>query len=845
MSTKKYHLAYITASHLDLFWLGHLFSCLERGTEVVRQYVDDLLAHPERTYFIETAIFAEELVRKHPDYREKMKQLLREGRLEIGAAFVDRKENATGGESLIRHCTIGKRLLRELFDYDSPVAMHPDLPGYTPQLPQIYSKSGIKYYLTSRKVFPNGQVFRFQAPDGSVTLHCHFAGGSYWHIPVRRLMDRLSDCAAGFPAGRLVVPGGVGDLGGRDTYVQQRGAQLEDLIAQGRQEYPSLTLSYATLQSIMDDYEDGAHGVPVRSGEVPCMWGSTPSIHVEPWDANRRAEGELLDAEMLGALARVLLGANPIPPERGRWSGWRYDPAFWLPDHPIEKGREFEELWKLVLVPQDHNNGSREGPETTFQKTELSTRASAYARPIKQRCLRKLAGRTATNRKGADIVVFNQASWDRTDVVQLSAPGRRATRVLDHRGQEVPSQVVNTPDGARLCFIAKEVPAIGYRVFRVERGAPETARLDRPIASGDPVTVGGGRVRVTFDGSTGAATQFALPGLQFSLLPPGSGWGRLRALTEEPESLDVCPRIDSTVPPEEMEVERRTVVSSGPLFTEVAIAGQLCQSWAEQSWRVYHDMPRVDLGVRLLWWGKLQMQLRLALPFPSDFDGITYETPFFANQWPRVMEGAAPWHNDEVQQEDFERYREALTWLDLSNGKVGVTVASRHSTYRIDGPHLEAVLLRSPRNCGDRRRHTLNAGDRRWTFSFTFHRRDWRAAAGYRKGFEITRPLVTVSGAAGKSPSPAEASFLSLEPRNVMVTAVKLPDRGAPNELIVRLCEMAGKSCIARLTFPRGVRRACETDLSEADRRTLCSRLSKSLTVRVKAHEIKTLRLVL
>ncbi|MDI6814194.1 MAG: hypothetical protein QMD10_11750, partial [Desulfitobacteriaceae bacterium] len=100
MNKGKYRIAYITASHLDLFWLGHLFSCLERGTNVNKQYVDDCLEHPDRKYLIETAIFGAELVRRYPEYKEKLSRLLHDGRLEIGAALVDRFENSVSGESL-------------------------------------------------------------------------------------------------------------------------------------------------------------------------------------------------------------------------------------------------------------------------------------------------------------------------------------------------------------------------------------------------------------------------------------------------------------------------------------------------------------------------------------------------------------------------------------------------------------------------------------------------------------------------------------------------------------------------------------------------------------------------
>ncbi len=841
---EKHHIAYITASHLDLFWLGHLFSCLERGTDVNKQYIDDCLEHPERTYFIETAMFGAEFVKRHPEYEQKLKSLIDGGKLEIGAAFVDRIENSVSGESLIRNAVIGKRILRDTFGYDSEVCMHPDLPGYAPQMPQIYSKAGIKYYLTSRKIFPNGQVFRFRAPDGSTTLQCHFIFG-YGFVTIHEIVEKIDEIGKGFPAGKMVAAGGGADLVGRDTFPAKYGAQLEDLIADGRAKHPSLEFSYVTLKEIMSDYEK--LDVPVVSGEVPSNWGSKSSSNVEVWDTNRAAEAEVLDAELLGALASSFLGIDPVPSDRGDWFGWRYDTALglWLEPETVKRGAEFEELWKLVLVPQDHNDASREGPETAFQKLQMHKRAREYAGAIKERCLEEIARRVKSRSGARTVVVFNQASWDRTDIVKREDIERPGISILDETGNEGPSQVAASSNGLDLWFCAADVPAVGYRSFYVENrpGKIET-RAPACSESEDVIAVSTGDLRVEFNKQTGCIDRAEMTKTGLQPIPPAArGWGNIRAFTES--SRDVDPKIDEKIPPENMKVESVTIASSGALFAEVVVKGRLCDSVLEQRWKVYSATPRIDLEASLLWWGKPRQQLRMELPFKEDFENITYETPFYANRWSEVMEGSGPWIGDEMSRHDWERYRELINWLDLSGDKGGVNIASRHAHYYIDRTYIQAVLLRSAVNCGDQRRYTTNAGRRVWRFSFTFHEGDWKTNAAYKRGFEFTRPLMHVSAENSASADlPESSSFLKIEPSNLVITAVKSPDRGNKQDMIVRFCEMEGKTCTAKLSVSGELKQAFETNLLEEDQGGLAVAPPGTVTAEVGPHQIRTWRLV-
>ena len=79
--------AYLPSSHLDLFWLGNYKTCLERGAEIIRQYVERCIAASDETFLVDTVVFAEYFLARYPDLRSAFLQLVAEGRFEIGCAY--------------------------------------------------------------------------------------------------------------------------------------------------------------------------------------------------------------------------------------------------------------------------------------------------------------------------------------------------------------------------------------------------------------------------------------------------------------------------------------------------------------------------------------------------------------------------------------------------------------------------------------------------------------------------------------------------------------------------------------------------------------------------------------
>src|ERR1700759_3505372 len=80
-----------------------------------------------------------------------------------------------GGESLVRQLLVGKRWYKQAYGVDVRIGWNPDSFGFTWQLPQMYKKSGIDYFVTQKMSWsePNHlpfKLFWWESPDGCKVL---------------------------------------------------------------------------------------------------------------------------------------------------------------------------------------------------------------------------------------------------------------------------------------------------------------------------------------------------------------------------------------------------------------------------------------------------------------------------------------------------------------------------------------------------------------------------------------------------------------------------------------------------------------------------------------------------
>ena len=87
-----------------------------------------------------------------------------------GGVWVEPDYGFSGDESVIRQLIYGKKYINKKFETDPQTAMVTGIKGMSPDIPQIFSKSGINYLLVTGKEAVGLNRFFWEAADGSRVL---------------------------------------------------------------------------------------------------------------------------------------------------------------------------------------------------------------------------------------------------------------------------------------------------------------------------------------------------------------------------------------------------------------------------------------------------------------------------------------------------------------------------------------------------------------------------------------------------------------------------------------------------------------------------------------------------
>jgi alpha-mannosidase len=803
MKRKEVH--FTLGSHLDLFWMGTSDECLERGAEIIMKALNLCKEHKEYCFYIETVVFADYFLRRHPEQRDYFLQLLSERRIEISGVYVDRVEHSHGGESLIRHTLYGVKWLKENLGFTPRSVFHPDLPGLSPQVPQIYAKSGIDFYLQARGSFWNGAVRRWIAPDGSSIIYCNtpYGYGEKSEDDVKRSMEH----SEGFPLGKILMRGGYADL-------QMPNNRIIDLVNSCREKFKDASFFISSPTFVLTPYKTVE--LPVIAGEMPFGWGSASTIRAKIFDMSARLENLLLTSEKFSTLAEIF-GEVKLEGE----------PPRDINGTPIPHGKELVEAWRFELFTQDHNYAGRHGSQEEFDRTEMKKQGLAISNKVLFSSLNFIASHVKTkSTQDIPIMVFNPLSWERTDIatIDMSSLGNvnpHTLTVRNQEGQQVPHQMIEKDGQAVLCFHAQNVPSIGYATFYIgdaDGNARSSEAFVSVYESKGNLVIDNDFFVVKVDKKSGTIESIYDKEYQKEFIGASDEMFFGELISYEDPNVDVRYGFTGNKTRSALEHCDVAVSQAGPLFTTILVSGIFLDAKVEREIVIYHTIKKIDFKVRIYWWGKKGEHIRLSFPFTGeDYQATWYGVPFYAMQWPNMLFGVedksildrgAFVAGDELFPQDRKHFREVIKWLDVQYDALGITVATRNTSFRIDNQVIEPVLLRTQYSCGDHRLWSLNQGKHEWEFTISSHQGNWRDGKSYRRGWELNNPLIAVPQKANNSDAslPETLSFISVSQPNIVITTIKKACDG--DGTILRLVEMEGKDTKAEIHLPDSVREA-------------------------------------
>jgi alpha-mannosidase len=818
-------------SHIDMAWLWSWTETVEIVRNTFRSVLDLMREYPDFRFTMSSAQAYAWMEQKYPDIFEEIRQRVKEGRWEIvGGMWVEPDLNMPSGESLVRQILIGKRYFLSRFGIDVNIGWNPDSFGYNWQLPQIYKKSGIDYFVTQKLIWAHDfttfpyKLFWWESPDGSrvLTYFPHHYGGG---IDAESLGTDLSIWAPSIYGQNAAVSPeimhlyGVGDHGGGPTRIMLDNA--EKLRA------PDAVFPRFEFGLPRDFFAD--------------LGGKLPKMNIPTWNNElyfqshrgvftsqsetkrriRRGEEQVLTAEKFASLA--LLFGCPYPE------------------------KQLESAWKDLLFDEFHDVMPGSGIGVNYAEAEKNLEGVEYVtNTITQDALTEIAAHADTRGTGTPLIVFNSLAWARTDVVEaeVQLPQKvDGIQVLDAQGKTVMSQIVSqdTETHRVRLLLRAHVPALGFRTYFVRGQTRNVPGVSEVKSSADSLE--NEYLRLTVDRNSGCMTRLVIKATNKNVLAPAetdSGGSRtsicgnlLQAFADTPRLMGVWNldawNIDEDFEKQHWDLDRADevqLVESGPLRAILRVKNHFGRSTFERDITVYAGVPRVDVKMRVEWKEK-HILLKVAFPLSVHNKRAAFEIPFGSIERPTTRSNP-----EEAAQFEVPSQR----WADLSNPEYGFSLLN-NSKYGYDakGNVLRLSLLRSPTFPDP---HS-DEGFHEFVYSLYPHSGSWRDARTILRGYELNealtvRPANTHQGSLGP-----EHSFLTVGSDNVVITAFKKAEDS--NAIVLRFYEWAGRGPDVRLTLPAGALSGEEVDLMENGTHAL--ELKKGvLTVPTKPYEIKTVR---
>ena len=814
-------------SHIDMAWLWPWTETVEVVRNTFQSVLDLMREYPDFKFTMSSARTYEWMQEKYPDLFKQIEQRVKEGRWEIiGGMWVEPDLNMPDGESLVRQILVGKRYFQKNFGVDVKIGWNPDSFGYNYQLPQIYKKSGMDYFVTQKLLWAHEfttfpyKLFWWQAPDGSrlLTYFPHdYAGG----IDAEPLAKDLSIWMPSIYGPKLTDSPemmhlyGVGDHGGGPTRVMLDHA---DQLRAPESVYPKLQFSFA--REFFSDLEKKLPSmqVPTWDGELYFQYHrGVFTTQAETKRRIRRAEENVLNAEKFASLATLYGSAYP------------------------QDGMEL--TWKNLLFDHFHDIMPGSGIAVNYLDAKRNLEnVDRAANQVTADSLAEIAAHINTNREGVPVILFNPLSWTRTDVSEIEAQLPEAARqiaVVDSNGKLAETQLLSIDsDTHRAHFLLlSHAPSLGYATYFVRSATSAPAVHSLLKASADSLE--NEFVRVKIDPKSGCMTSlFDKRSGTESLAPSETDTGGpkdsicgnlLQTFVDKPKQWDAW-NIDADFEKQHWDLDKADevkLIESGPLRAVIEVKNHFQNSTFVRDIILTAGSPRIDVKMEAEWHEK-HILLKVAFPVSAHSDKATYEIPFGSVERPTTR-------NTPAEQAQFEV--PAQRWADISDAKHGLSLLNDCKYgYDAKGNVLRLSLLRSPESPDPH----ADEGHHAFTYSMYPHAGGWKEALTIRRGYELNYKLISLPAERHEGKLAPEHSFLQVQQDNIIVSALKKAedDKG----LIVRFYEWEGKEGPVTVQVPPGADSASETDLMEKPLSTLPVN-SGAIKVLTKPYEIKTIKI--
>ena len=813
-------------SHIDLAWLWPWTETVEVVRDTWTTALQLTREYPDFIYAQSAAQDYAWMEEKYPELFRQIQRRVKEGRWElVGGMWVEPDLNMPDGESLVRQLLVGKRYFKSRFGVDVDLGFNPDSFGYNWQLPQIYKKAGVDYFVTQKiswnetTEFPY-KLFWWQSPDGSRVLTYFPHDYDNPHTPNSGVdpVGIANDVAHYVPKNKfseIMHLYGVGDHGGGPTR-----AMLDDIVALQQPSVVFPNLKFSTIHSFFGDVDNS-----IKKGELnPPVWNDELYLEyhrgcyttqAETKKLIRHSEELLQNAEKFAALS--FLNQHSYPHD------------------------ELEDSWKKVLFQHFHDIMPGSGIAVNYVDVartlgDVELRGSK----ILDGALDDLVARVNTSGAGVPIVVYNPLSWERTGpvTVEVQLPGpAEHMEAKDASGGPLLSQVISKDSATntvKLRVLVLKVPSLGYKVIHV--GAAATPQQVASSLKASKSELENEFLKLKIDPQTGCIISLINKADGKEMLAPGGCGNLLQTFYDKPPRQDAWEIKFDEQSWDLKQPQQVELVENGPVRATVRVTHKFQNSALVQDISLSASVPRVDIDMKVDW-HEHHILLKAALPADIQSNFATYEIPYGSIRRPTTR-------NTPAERAKFEV--PALRWGDLSDATHGISLLNS-SKYGYDAKAnvIRLSLLRSatyPNAREDDPAAVTDQGMHEFSYALYPHKGTWETGGTMQQGYDLNYPMIPIVTTTHQGSADAESSFVRIQPENVILTVVKKAEDD--DALIFRFYEYAGKKADVRLHLPGRAVRAVETNLMEKEEHEIpmVDASGQQLVVSTGPYEIKTVK---
>ncbi len=202
MSCQPTEVHVISHTHWDREWYQTFQSFRRRLVGAIDELLAIMESDPEYRYFWldgQVAVL-EDYLEIRPENEARLRRLIAAGRIGAGPWYVQPDEALVSGEALIRNLLLGHRLAARYGRVAPKVGYVPDIFGHTSQMPQVLAGFGIDNAFLWRGLHGEGypSELAWEGADGTQVLMCKFCehwGYGDWYNCIRKpfLADPVDD----------------------------------------------------------------------------------------------------------------------------------------------------------------------------------------------------------------------------------------------------------------------------------------------------------------------------------------------------------------------------------------------------------------------------------------------------------------------------------------------------------------------------------------------------------------------------------------------------------------------------------------------------------------------------